>query len=1476
MEIPESIASAASALDRATFLKTRDKWIRPSFDLTGLKYLREKAGRERDIRELYRGRATYELLQNADDVQATQAVFVLIRDGLCFLHDGAWFSVANFRSLADGWSDKDPNECIGHKGLGFRSVLDLTPSPVVIKVDRDWFGFKFAWALNQGHVAETIRRNPELDAEVRSWSKHGQSTCPVMAIPGEVKKASLGAAVTVFDRALRGEYGKGLTTMFWLPASDPDADRRVVDSLDVRPLVADREGIAILTQFVQREVSQLLPFLHSLKTVTLFEGAALASRASLAGDRNASSGDQISVDLKTAAGNTRATYFQLSGTALIPPRIKKDPQTPRAVRQMTHAGVRLSVRIREGGPLFEQDARFHVYFPTDEPSGFGVTVHADFYVKPDRTRLMPGSYNEWLMDVAGQLFAREFLTELLRHYNAKRVLESLRPSHSTHDFGSRFRSTVRRSIQKRPEPFVPTTKGPLPLQEIALPTNLDSAGFWSAHFGDELKPVTTKLAFFDHTADTFDSRQFLHFIGLDPMPARTILDLTESSYGDRNTAWWRDLYLYLATHDDFSRWNHDALVGKRLLLSADGSRVEVPADAGRIVCFTPTGKAAECEVPERFQSVFVFLNDEVTDFADDKDKQAVHAWLTRSCRVAGFESSDIIPRAIRGVVQSLYFDPLSYDELVKVWRFLQNILALGRGLESDDFWLDVGRLPVPVSADRFSIAPAFLCYWPDGHEKAEHVLTGTPGLRRISGSFLGTLASDQSVPWPVWLDLLGRAGVSGAPKTLRFVRFVGGGRDISFVAHLAAPSEAHFTGERQHDENLAVFDELRGSGVWEDFVRTTSIRAGDARSLQQFTILEGFERCCNLAEQESDQGDELWRRRLWSLARSLPAPSALVADQVFRRLSGGGGTNEQCGSFLSMELQTIRWLPSTLGPARPAECFLRMKDRRLISRGPANEELGDLLIPYVVAESLTDYVLLTGYGIEPLEDGASPTALVRFLSTIGRQFQNPEVRDAWLTSRSRWRLLRGAIQEAYRALNHPGQTLAFPEDIRLAARLSEQLEFRERPLFYAEPGSPAERAFRGTLAFLDADRPYPALFESLGVTRLIPGHTLDEEVKGGDTSIEAPTLKAALVNDLGPYLLAIVIAKAEEQGHADMVRRRLQDRLQVRVAPNIELTFTLRSDPQHTKSFRCPRFHLQRHIVDLPGAIKETHYTLFVIGTSETSLAALDGDALGEALAPIYCDGARDDYRAAFPRVVARYQDCRGNPAEMSRFLLETLNVSLSALEEAREETTLLAPQAPPPPPATIVVAPPVAPAHVNHDLNLSGQALGRRVEELFKDLKNAISSPGTAKSSPHQGSLPAPPARVSVVQKDRGLRGEEEFMRRTQRPDGWEGFVFVRDTTKDNCGYDFECRQGTELVQVEVKTFSDGGRVIVSPNELQAAGRLGNSYYLVGFLDSGPEATWPSAIIRDPFGPLIEKGSFDMDIVLEIRPKDLFGRELS
>jgi len=146
MEISQSPIGKFQLLNQSTFEKIKETEFRPPRDIMGLKYLRDKAGNERNLRELYRARAPYELLQNADDAGAKNVLFVLSDDGMAFIHDGRWFTLDNFISLADGWSDKDPDQCIGHKGLGFRSVLDITPSPYLLFIDsKTFFAIKFTW-----------------------------------------------------------------------------------------------------------------------------------------------------------------------------------------------------------------------------------------------------------------------------------------------------------------------------------------------------------------------------------------------------------------------------------------------------------------------------------------------------------------------------------------------------------------------------------------------------------------------------------------------------------------------------------------------------------------------------------------------------------------------------------------------------------------------------------------------------------------------------------------------------------------------------------------------------------------------------------------------------------------------------------------------------------------------------------------------------------------------------------------------------------------------------------------------------------------------------------------------------------------------------------------------------------------------------------------------------------------------------------
>lgn len=69
----------------------------------------------------------YELLQNAEDAEATEIRFVQYPDRMEVMHDGKAFTVENLQGLCDiGQSDKvkDLNQ-IGEFGVGFKSVFGI-------------------------------------------------------------------------------------------------------------------------------------------------------------------------------------------------------------------------------------------------------------------------------------------------------------------------------------------------------------------------------------------------------------------------------------------------------------------------------------------------------------------------------------------------------------------------------------------------------------------------------------------------------------------------------------------------------------------------------------------------------------------------------------------------------------------------------------------------------------------------------------------------------------------------------------------------------------------------------------------------------------------------------------------------------------------------------------------------------------------------------------------------------------------------------------------------------------------------------------------------------------------------------------------------------------------------------------------------------------------------------------------------------
>jgi hypothetical protein len=97
------------------------------------------------VEHQYHGRFLIELLQNAHDAftedasEASRNRVEVVFDPLDSEHgsllvanDGDPFSPSNFERLSQlGQSDKDPQKSIGNKGIGFRSVLEISAAPEI-------------------------------------------------------------------------------------------------------------------------------------------------------------------------------------------------------------------------------------------------------------------------------------------------------------------------------------------------------------------------------------------------------------------------------------------------------------------------------------------------------------------------------------------------------------------------------------------------------------------------------------------------------------------------------------------------------------------------------------------------------------------------------------------------------------------------------------------------------------------------------------------------------------------------------------------------------------------------------------------------------------------------------------------------------------------------------------------------------------------------------------------------------------------------------------------------------------------------------------------------------------------------------------------------------------------------------------------------------------------------------------------------
>jgi len=198
----------------------------------------------------------------------------------------------------------------------------------------------------------------------------------------------------------------------------------------------------------------------------------------------------------------------------------------------------------------------------------------------------------------------------------------------------------------------------------------------------------------------------------------------------------------------------------------------------------------------------------------------------------------------------------------------------------------------------------------------------------------------------------------------------------------------------------------------------------------------------------------------------------------------------------------------------------------------------------------------------------------------------------------------------------------------------------------------------------------------------------------------------------------------------------------------------------------------------------------------------------------------------------------------------------------------------PPPPPAKVITAEAIDVGKSSDDKQNTEEKIRKHQEMINEETNIFIQNLATATLKSVTTSSAKKIDEITPEQREMGKSGEEEIKRRLERPGGWEGFGLIADKRELKCGYDFLCAMNRREVKLEVKTFTQDGRIFVTSHELQEAATSQNDYYLIGVLfdEKTKHHEWSTFIIRNPIDILLTKGEFVIQTEIVASASDIFN----
>ncbi len=706
------------------------------------------------VEHQYHGRFLIELIQNAHDALHEQpaldelariAIILDLEDSthgtLLVANDGKPFTRSNFERLSQlGQSDKDPQKSIGNKGLGFRSVLEVSDRPEIYSRAGEnsslFDGYCFAF---EPEVVQALKEPMQaLAAGVEVPAS------PVTAGPlvdwAEALLSKFRSRVQAAEAGWLAAETRFLSP-YLLPVPRRQVSSRAVKALEARgfmsvirlPLKSDSA-----TKLVREHMANLTPttllFLERLRELEL-ASAEPADRVISRKTYEGTGGIAHRIVCLSDGQDDTRTYEVWTRQIHIADTTKEFRAAVKALpgRWPEIEDVSVSVAVRKAES--PEAGVFSIYLPTGISTGSAVHVNAPFFGNMSRTDIsFNDCYNRRLLNTAAGLVVEVVRAQLAdKHLNeARMIVDMLAPFGADAAASTRWVELVEAAFHRAEasiddEVLALAEHGWRKLGATVLPPDTRRTKLINEH-------LLRKHATFDIFHPGLSSRRAqIEALATTRAPHRganptvhqvaaTVARIAEEMHreGVDWNAFWHDVALLLPN-------GQEALARHPVILGNDG-RLHAASGAERVFFVPRQGtdddsdigsEGAPIDVPANLQSTVAFLHESITVYEPDSRparQTAVRRYLAAGL-VTQFRVEAIFTGTLKDATPELpaKLNGPEAERCLAILRWALSMIrsAVARERGSDAVMALLRPIPVPCLGGWYAMSEAsFGAGWP--------------------------------------------------------------------------------------------------------------------------------------------------------------------------------------------------------------------------------------------------------------------------------------------------------------------------------------------------------------------------------------------------------------------------------------------------------------------------------------------------------------------------------------------------------------------------------------------------------------------------------------------------------------------------------------------------------------------------------------------------------------------------------------------